>query len=62
MSDEAVQRNLRGRPPISVTEPSYQVSTRLPETVHERLMEIAARDRCSVSEVLRNIVVLQLKT
>ena len=51
-----------GRPPISASEPSYQVTTRLPENVHERLMTLANQSGQPVAAVLRNIVVVHLKS
>lgn len=60
--DHGVPNRTRvGRPPLSAVEPSYQVSTRLPEHIHDRLLALASRSGQPVSEVLRAIVILRLK-
>lgn len=49
-----------GRPRIS-PEPNNAVSTWLPVSTHDKLIELAKQHRTSVSHVLRQIVFLRLK-
>lgn len=61
-NDDTAPFRQRGRPPVSANEPSYQVSTRLPERTHDRLLAIASQRGQTVAEVLRSIVVFQLRS
>jgi len=48
----------RGRP--RVTEPRASVSTWLPATAHDQLIELAKREEQSISATIRQLLILQL--
>jgi hypothetical protein len=49
----------RGRP--RVEEPRTSVSTWVPATLHDRLIEVANRHEVSVSEYVRQVLIVRLK-
>lgn len=57
--DPVIVRKAGGRPRNA--EPSATVSTWVPATTHDRLIEVAKRQGCSVSEMVRRVLVLTLR-
>lgn len=49
----------RGRPRIN-HEPLVLVSTRVPRTYYDRLASVSLRRGCSVSEILRRVLIFRL--
>lgn len=53
------ERRKPGRP--RATDPSSPVSTRVPESYHDRLIQLAAKHDVSVSAMVKTLLVLQLR-
>lgn len=53
------ERRRRGRPPAN--EPSSSVSTWLPVSVHDRLISVASAREISVSELVRQAIVITIQ-
>jgi len=58
--DGVPERRRRGRP--TVEEPRTSVSTWVPATLHDRLIAVAKSHDVSVSEYVRKVLVLRLKS
>ena len=54
-----LERRRPGRPLSS--DPSSPVSTRVPQSYHDRIVKLAAKHDVSVSAMVKTLLVLQLK-
>ena len=60
MNEPKVRLTVRQRGRPRVAEPRASVSTWVPATLHDRLIQVANREELSVSEYVRKVLVLQL--
>lgn len=50
-----------GRPRLDDSQPSYALSTRLPENLYDRIVQLAMKHDVSVAQMTRTMLAMQLR-